>query len=246
MATRQYIGARYVPQIFGEWQQHLSYEALTVVTHAGNSFTSKQPVPAGVDISDTAYWVVTGNYNAQVEEYRQEVEEVREDIDNLGERNFIFIADSYGVTPNLAGGWCNLIVEKYGLQGHSYINALPGSGFSVNEIQGFKNQLSEITVPDANKITDIVVCGGVNDVTGFTDTSALGAGIKAFCDYAKANYPKATVRIGNVGYFEFEKLTCLILILFTTITVSVSIRNLQLLMARFIWMAASVFCISGI
>ena len=50
MATRQYIGARYVPKFATptEWNNSLSYEGLTIVTHLGNSFTSKKPVPAGI------------------------------------------------------------------------------------------------------------------------------------------------------------------------------------------------------
>ena len=68
MANRQYVGARYVPKFADpvEWNSALSYETLTIVTHLGNSFTSKKPVPAGVDIGNTEYWVNTGNYNEQV------------------------------------------------------------------------------------------------------------------------------------------------------------------------------------
>lgn len=79
MATRQYVGARYVP-IFAnptEWNSALSYDALTIVTYQGNSFTSKIPVPAGVEITNTTYWANTGNYNAQVEQYRQEVAQLK-------------------------------------------------------------------------------------------------------------------------------------------------------------------------
>lgn len=79
MAVRQYIGARYVP-IFGrpgeesiQWDNSGPYEPLTVVLHQGNSYTSRQFVPAGIDITNENYWAETGNYNAQVEQYRQEV-----------------------------------------------------------------------------------------------------------------------------------------------------------------------------
>lgn len=72
LINRQYVGARYVPKIMGEWNKALQYEALSVVTYMGNSFTSKVPVPANVKIDNTDYWVNTGNYNAQVEEYRKE------------------------------------------------------------------------------------------------------------------------------------------------------------------------------
>lgn len=71
LINRQYVGARYVPKIMGEWNKALQYEALSVVTYMGNSFTSKVPVPANVEINNEDYWINTGNYNAQVEEYKQ-------------------------------------------------------------------------------------------------------------------------------------------------------------------------------
>lgn len=72
--VRQYVGARYVP-VFAdplEWSDTIGYEPLTVVLHEGNSYTSRQSVPVGVDIGNATYWAETGNYNAQVEAYRQE------------------------------------------------------------------------------------------------------------------------------------------------------------------------------
>lgn len=73
--NRQYIGARYVPKFADPiaWDKANSYEALTIVTYLNNSYTSKKYVPANTEITDTNYWVITGNYNAQVEQYRQEV-----------------------------------------------------------------------------------------------------------------------------------------------------------------------------
>lgn len=80
MAHRQYIGARYIP-IFGRkgeesivWDGGVApYEALTVVIYQGNSYTSRQYVPAGIDITNNEFWAETGNYSAQIEQYRQEV-----------------------------------------------------------------------------------------------------------------------------------------------------------------------------
>ena len=82
LINRQYVGARYVPKIVGEWNKALQYEALSVVTYMGNSFTSKVPVPANVEIKNTDYWVNTANYNAQVAEYKQIVEKEIEDRKN--------------------------------------------------------------------------------------------------------------------------------------------------------------------
>ena len=82
VGTRQYIGARYVP-IFGrkdeetiEWDNDAPYEPLTIVLYQGNSYTSRQYVPVGVEITNQDYWAITGNYNAQIEQYRREVADV--------------------------------------------------------------------------------------------------------------------------------------------------------------------------
>lgn len=82
LINRQYVGARYVPKIMGEWDKNIPYEALSIVTYKGNSFTSKIPVPSKVDIGDETYWVNTGNYNVQVEEYRKETLETKELANN--------------------------------------------------------------------------------------------------------------------------------------------------------------------
>lgn len=61
MSTRQYVGARYVPK-FSEpiaWDKKRGYEALEIVTYLGTSYTSKKPVPAGTEIDNEEFWVVT-------------------------------------------------------------------------------------------------------------------------------------------------------------------------------------------
>ena len=92
MAVRQYIGARYVP-VFGrkdeesiQWDNTKPYEPLTIVIHEGNSYTSRQYVPIGIDILNGEYWALTGNYNAQVEQYRSEVREVQDSLGGIDNR----------------------------------------------------------------------------------------------------------------------------------------------------------------
>lgn len=67
MGRRQYIGARYVPKIFNwegssEWRSGVAYEALTIVTRNGNSYTSKIPVPSNIGEPERnpTYWSITG------------------------------------------------------------------------------------------------------------------------------------------------------------------------------------------
>lgn len=93
MAVTQYIGARYVP-LFAEpldWSSEKEYEPLTIVYNDGNSYTSRQYVPKGIQITNTDYWALTGNYNAQIEQYRSEVqtfdERITENTSNITKAN---------------------------------------------------------------------------------------------------------------------------------------------------------------
>ena len=84
---RQYVGARYVPKFADPvaWASGTSYEAMTIVTYNNSSYTSKIPVPAtvGNPADNPDYWALTGNYNAQVEQYRQETETVSNNLTTL-------------------------------------------------------------------------------------------------------------------------------------------------------------------
>lgn len=83
--NRQYIGARYVP-VFAdpiEWDKLRSYEALTIVTHLSNTYTSKKNVPTGIDITNSEYWVVTGNFNSQLLELTNTVNKLNTSLENL-------------------------------------------------------------------------------------------------------------------------------------------------------------------
>ena len=104
--VRQYVGARYVPVFANplEWSNAREYEPLTIVTHNGNSYTSMQSVPTGIDIANANYWALTGNFNAQVEAYRQEVAQWSGKIDdaNTIANNAVTTADNAVTTANNA------------------------------------------------------------------------------------------------------------------------------------------------
>ena len=84
-----YVGHRYVPKIFGEWDQQNEYEGLSIVTHQGASYTSKKRVPVGIDILNEEFWVVTGNYDSQVEEYRKETLELSNKVKEKTDKNTV-------------------------------------------------------------------------------------------------------------------------------------------------------------
>lgn len=85
----QYVGARYVPKFADpiEWDTERGYESLTIVTYKGESYTSKCPVPPGIDIKNTRYWALTGAYNAQVEEYKNQVKDLSQQVTGFASDN---------------------------------------------------------------------------------------------------------------------------------------------------------------
>lgn len=81
MANR-YVGARYVPLIVGDWNSANTYEALSVVMYQGDSYISKVPVPANIQITNTTYWAKCADYNAQWAAFQQNWTEFQQDIND--------------------------------------------------------------------------------------------------------------------------------------------------------------------
>lgn len=183
LINRQYVGARYVPKIVGEWNKALQYEALSVVTYMGNSFTSKVPVPANVEINNTDYWVNTANYNAQVAEYKQKVEKEIEDRKNADtvlsnnltneinnrknadKDNILWIGDSYSVNYNhkLPNGVRDMLNAK-----NWYEHSRGGAGFAgawagVNFNDLIEEAKNEMTTTEREMIKYVYIVGGAND-----------------------------------------------------------------------------------
>lgn len=103
MSTQQgsfntYIGARYVPIFDGQWDNTKAYEPLVIVEYQGNSYTSKTYVPIGTDINNDLYWAVTGNYNAQIEEYRKQVEQISETLNTIDNKKVNVIDKPFSMT----------------------------------------------------------------------------------------------------------------------------------------------------
>ena len=172
LINRQYVGARYVPKVMGEWNKALQYEALSIVTYSGNSFTSKVPVPANIDISNKDYWVNTGNYNAQVEAYRQETAKLNNDLNNEiinrkndTKDNILWIGDSYSVNykHKLPNGVRDMLNAKnwyeYSKGGAGFAGAWAGASFN-DLIEQAKNEMS---ASQKEMIKYVYIVGGAND-----------------------------------------------------------------------------------
>lgn len=197
----EYTGMRYVP-VFAdppEWSSANSYEPLEIVIHEGNSYTSKTFVPVGIDISDPQYWALTGNYNAQVEQYRQEVLQYSKEVskyrqevlkldgkvnDNaqaivnlkgelLSQKHMVLIGDSY-TNPAVPLGntplWWEYVCKNLNVVAHNY--AKGGAGYQVSG-NLFSTQVAKAvadTAYDHKMVEYCVVYGGINDIGQTTAT----------------------------------------------------------------------------
>lgn len=200
LINRQYVGARYVPKVMGVWNKALQYEALSIVTYAGNSFTSKIPVPPNIDISNGTYWVNTGNYNAQVEAYRTETAQVKTDLNNetanrknADKDNILWIGDSYSVNYNhkLPNGVRDMLNAKnwyeYSKGGAGFAGAWAGASFN-DLIEQAKNEMS---ASQKEMIKYVYIVGGAND-SSFT-WEVLKPKVISTVRNAKNSFPNARV-----------------------------------------------------
>lgn len=116
---------------------------------------------------------------------------------DLNSRYFLFVGDSYG---DESGEWADLIISFLGL---THATKLCVSGASFRDSDPQYNFLTQIQNYNGDKslITDIVVCGGLNDSISSdpSDYTTTLNGMEAFNTYVKANYPNANVSLGYIG-----------------------------------------------
>lgn len=228
MATRQYIGARYVPKFFdnpdgsNNWMNGVAYEALTIVEYADNSYTSKIPVPAtvGSPNDNPTYWVSTGTGGSggggsEINEIKKQIEGINSDIQTINSDiakiekeieikndKYIFITDSYGTYLNNNKNYIQLALSYANVpEENATIRAESGAGFKPPaQFKTFNMVLNEVaeTIVDKNSITDIYFLGGAND-SNDTNRSNLLTAINQTIQNAKILFTNADVHIGCVS-----------------------------------------------
>lgn len=126
---------------------------------------------------------------------------------NLKKRVFILIGDSYGENPyEYEGGWTTPFKNFSGLtEGvDCFTNCVGGTGFvkTGNTGKTFLDLLKDINIGTVNPedVTDILVCGGCNDVD--TIYNDLNTAILSFRNYCKQHFVNANINISMIGIFK--------------------------------------------
>ena len=215
-----YTGMRYVP-VFAdptEWSSANSYEPLEIVIHKGNSYTSKTFVPVGIDISDPQYWALTGNYNAQVEQYRQDVANVKDQISTanadiskintqIGKINtqideietelrdgiYLCLGDSWVAEGTIA----DTVAKQKNL---TLINkAVSGASFTAftSYVKTIAEEINEAVsaISDASLVKLVTLVAGVNDVSHHSEInqSAINSAVTQALKSIRNNFPNAEI-----------------------------------------------------
>lgn len=183
-----YVGNRYVPIVDGEWNNSKTYEPLTVVLYQGNSYTSKGYVPAGIEITNSDYWVLSGNYNAQLEPIVTGLNAVENDINTINEslttintnitnisanidnlknttlvnKQVLFIGDSIFAGVTQQGSATKTIAQVFAEKTGAICenNAIAGTCITNNGTTSICARIKTIT---ENKYDIIFINGGIND-----------------------------------------------------------------------------------
>lgn len=205
-----YIGNRYVPIIVGEWDKNRAYESLSIVTYSGTSYTSTKNVPVGIEISNTEFWVMTGNYNAQVEEYRKETEALANKVGVITDKNIIVIGDSYGkgwdqagnqYTPytTFASQYTGVPIKNESESGSGFAN----TGDEGNTFAGLISKVANAMSKDErDKVTDIMFIGGFNDRTH--SSTEIITGMIACLSICKNSFVNAKYGCGMIGWSTYS------------------------------------------
>lgn len=203
-AYNTYVGARYVPIFGGEWDATKAYEPLTIVTRQGNSYTSKQYVPKNVDINNTDYWALTGNFNGQLSSLEEmvsnnsvsintinnEITSITQEIATLktktANRFYVIVADSYGDRPTNAYSFTDFL-PQYMDKNSFFVTQNSGAGFNTTTVPSFTELLDNVPNDIRDNVTDVAVETALNDYNN--NKTEWVSGINAFKSKCNELFP---------------------------------------------------------
>lgn len=137
--------------------------------------------------------------NNNIAQNTSDISELNNNLTEIKKDYVVFIGDSYGAVTN---SWIDKVAEKMNLiLNQTYFKiAQNGYGFARTNQQFLTLlQNNESNIPDKNKITKFIICGGLNDTNAESQSSIANA-ITTFCSYVNENYPNAHIYIGCIGY----------------------------------------------
>lgn len=191
----------------GAWDITKQYKRYSVVVDNNLGYMSIKDVPAGIQLTNTDYWVQVSDFAPQLANLGSRVTVLESDVSSLKSmknRKVLWVGDSYG------NGWDGnttvtdpyyIVDSKIGWTGVNISRGGCRFGNSSTASQyKFLTLLQEYVAAhsDMDTYTDVIVIGGANDILQ-NPTSDISSTIQAVCDYIKANFVNAQISIGMVA-----------------------------------------------
>lgn len=181
MSVREYIGARYLPLFPDDpqWNSANTYEPLTVVQNLGSSYISRQYVPAGIQLTNTDYWVLWADFNSQIEQYRAEVQafdgRITANTNDIDALELIIPKASFDSVNTVAAAISANATDIDALE-----DILPKSSFtSVNTVKSAIDTINNTINGDLLKDYAVFIGDSYLRGSGSTDGAAGGEGFSS-------------------------------------------------------------------
>lgn len=144
--------------------------------------------------------------NGRIDSLALGVTTLNENQQRLLNRKFVLIADSYGLNPSADTSWVAKLIDNLDLTVgvNAFYYSEGGASFGGNDgLPLFQNMVNNISVvgADLDDITDVVICGGYNDIDGVhgATVASILAGIAQTKANVSTRFPNARLHIGFVG-----------------------------------------------
>lgn len=218
-------------EYMGAWNITTQYPSWSVVVVGGTTgYISIQPVPVGINYTNTDYWrliadfsIELANLGNRVATLENEMDTAQGDITTLtnvtnwlhglltnSTRKVVCISDSYGLTPSTDTSWIVWVKNLLNISNDNfYRSQANGAGFiGLYPSYTFKAQLttlaSGMTADERNAINDILIVGGYNDadrlMNGDYTVTQLRDAITSCMTYARTTFPNAKIYVSCVAW----------------------------------------------
>ena len=194
---------------FGDWDITKQYPAWSIVNNGGDGYISIKPVPQGIDITNTDYWVMVANYSALYADMQNRIVALEGEMTNVQTRvqtleyvvtgdEIVLFGDSWTDPLNVDHHWAEEVATNAGLTIHNYANS-GKAYYHTNpdrmidaEITWAENDLNDHDY-DGNNVKKVFFIAGVNDGVFGNNPAIVVTNMLSCATRAKGLFPNAEI-----------------------------------------------------
>lgn len=193
----------------GIWNIRKQYPQWSIVSDGNKTYMANKPVPAGIAISNTEYWLYLadldpriGTLTTEVAVLQQKVETLTEETKSIsravfGAEHVVWFGDSYanGATSKSGKGW-QVYLKNYFPESKFEGLSNGGGGFTREGYYPYtfanlvEYACSNGYVTDYETVDTVLIMGGINDEDSYASEYE---GVTNFINACKSRFPNAKI-----------------------------------------------------